>query len=118
MKEVARRITLGAVMTTAATLLGMWVMLDPWASIGWETPNQHKVSIDKLVAEYKLTSGEIKNFRDEWKCDEYYEELLDLKRELRAAESNDRDTVEIEHEIELLQDKIQSLKCTRFEDFG
>ena len=93
-------------------------MLSPWNTIGWETPSQHNASIKLLVAEYQLTAGAIEEFRDEWKCDEYYEELLDLKRELRRAEVDDDDTVELEHHIELLQDKIKSLECTRFEDFG
>ena len=56
----------------------------------------------------------IKESRDEWKCDEYDEELLDLLKE-----QVDNNSVELRREIEKLKKKIEKLSCVeRFEDFG
>ena len=52
--------------------------------------------------------------RDEWKCDEYEEELLIL---LQARRDGD-DSVETEREIEKIRQSIEKLRCERFEDFG
>ena len=86
-------------------------MFTLWGSIGWTTPNQHN-------ADFLTAVGDVKDFRDEWKCDEYDEELLDARERLIRAEANGEDTVEIEHLIEKIKEKMEKLDCSRFEDFG
>ena len=80
-----------------------------WPSFGWMTPNSHAADIDQAV-------GDIRAFRDEWKCDEWDEELLDLQKELAAATEARR--IEIQHEIDKLKQKMLKTDCSRFEDFG
>ncbi len=105
MKLTATKMTVGTLVPICAALVAMWVNLDPWPAVGWETPNQHD-------ADYAETIGEMKDFRDEWKCDEYDEELLDL---LKAQRSGD-DSVETEREIEKLRERMAKLECERFDD--
>jgi len=78
-----------------------------WPTIGWTTPERH-------VADYQATEAFIKEFRDEWKCDEYDETLHDL---LQAQRDGD-DSLETERSIEKLRDRMDDLDCQRFEDFG
>ena len=103
--------------TTIAALVGMWVAIDPWPAIGWVTPTQHAGDIAKVNTQYEQAVGDVKEFRDEWKCDEYDEELLELRKDLDQARTND-ERAEIEHEIEKLKRKMEKLNCSRFEDFG
>lgn len=88
-------------LTVAATSITLWPV------IGWETPNQHEADVLEFV-------GEVREFRDEWKCDEYEEELLIL---LHAQADGDA-TEETKREIEKLREKIKRLDCQRFEDYG
>ena len=68
--------------------------------------NQH-------AADFKVTGTQLSEFRDEWKCDEYDEELLDLLKE--QVENN---SVELRRMIEKIRKKMDKLECSRFEDFG
>ncbi len=96
--------------TTLAAIVGMWVAVDPWPVVGWTTPNQHD-------ADYKVTSEQLQDFRDEWKCDEYDEELLELRMKLSEARGQ-AEADELTHEIEKLKAKMAKLDCSKFEDFG
>ncbi len=96
--------------TTLAAIVGMWVAVDPWPVVGWTTPNQHD-------ADYKVTSEQLQDFRDEWKCDEYDEELLELRMKLSEAQTQ-AEADELTHEIEKLKAKMAKLDCSKFEDFG
>lgn len=82
-----------------------------WNEVGWITPAQ---------SEERHTESEqlIKDFRDEWKCDEYEEELIVLKRRLKRMSSDDDDYVELDHKIERIENKMEDTECSRFEDFG
>ena len=95
---------LGSVLGVLATAFVLW------PAIGWTTPNQH--GNDFVVA-----VNEMREFRDEWKCDEYDEELLDLEHELVDAET-DEERTEIQHDIDKLKEKMAKIDCSRFEDFG
>jgi len=103
--------SIGAIVGTAAAVVAVWTALDPWPVIGWETPNQHN-------ADYGTTGEELKNFRDEWKCDEYDEELLEMREKLIRAQATGTDTAELEHMIDKIKEKMEKLDCSRFEDFG
>lgn len=73
-----------------------------WPQFGWETPNQHAADMDLL-----------RDFRDEWRCDEMEEALLEL---LEAEKAGD-DSVETAHKIERIRKKMDEIDCSRFEDF-
>ena len=82
-----------------------------WGAIGWTTPNQHAAAMESAL-------GDVKDFRDEWKCDEYDEELLELREDLVRARAAGEPTTRIEHEIDKIEKKMEALNCSRFEDFG
>lgn len=105
MIQFTRKIKWSAAVSTLAAVVALWVTLDPWPSIGWTTPNQHN-------ADFAMTSEGVKDFRDEWKCDEWEEELLEL---LQKQADGDH-SVQTERDIEKLRIKITKLKCERFED--
>ena len=76
-----------------------------WPQVGWETPNQH-------AADYAGIVSDISNFRDEWKCDEYEEELLELLKRQATGDTS----IETARKVERLKNKIDELNCQRFED--
>jgi hypothetical protein len=82
-----------------------------WNDFGWITPaqaNEAHAGSEQLIRE----------FRDEWKCDEYEEELYRLKRELRRTDPDSEEYADIEFEIERIENKMLKIECSRFEDFG
>jgi len=99
--------TLGTLATVIVILSGMFAL---WPIVGWTIPNQHD-------NDFVVAINELKNFRDEWKCDEYDEELLDLQQE-KAEARIEAIKVELQHEIDKLKRKMEKLECSRFEDFG
>lgn len=106
--------SLAAVATTIAIVTGSIAL---WPVVGWQTPNAHANDIVTIEAEHVVSQEEvldaIKLSRDEWKCDEYDEELLDLL--LDQVENN---SVENRRDIEKIKNKMEKLDCQRFEDFG
>ena len=93
---------IGSVSLSAiATVVGLWFMLDPWPKFGWITPNQHNEDMSVIT-----------DFRDEWKCDEWDEELRDLLKQ-QAAGDTSTDTAE---DIRRLREKMNKLNCGRFDD--
>lgn len=82
-----------------------------WHDWGWITPAMAE-------AEHIAGAEAIKEFRDEWKCDEYEEELQELKRQLVRAEPGTDVYADIEHKISRIENKMLKLECSRFEDFG
>jgi len=102
------------IISTLAGVVTLWATLDPWPKVGWVTPNQVAATIAPLDAVHDEISGEMKEFRDEWKCDEYHEELIML---LRAQKQGDT-SVETQDQIDRIREKMRKLDCSRFEDFG
>lgn len=98
-------------MGTIATLVTIWYTVQPWPMLGWVTPNQHD-------ADFVAAVEELKEFRDEWKCDEYEEELEELHRELADGTQSLERRLEIEREIEKIKDAMERRDCARFDDFG
>jgi len=93
------------------TVLGLLVTVFAlWPVIGWTTPNQHD-------NDFVVAVNAMREFRDEWKCDEYDEELLDLEHELAITEIEEI-KVAIQHHIDKIKKKMEETKCSRFEDFG
>ncbi len=106
--------TIGAAVIVAVTMLGYASdAVDAWPKVGWKTPTGHAKDIAELRAE---SVGAVTEFRDEWKCDEYDEELRDLLRE----QQNRRDVglsenTDLNEDIRRLREKIDKLNCARFE---
>ena len=101
----------------ASCLTCLSLTIAMWSTVGWTTPAKHDADIASIIAERMVSEQNvidaIKESRDEWKCDEYDEELLDL-----LLEQEDTNTVEIRRDIEKIKQKMEDLNCSRFEDFG
>jgi hypothetical protein len=103
-----QNVKIGVIVGSATAVLTLVVLLmQVWPSIGWTTPNQH-------ANDFVVAVEELKKFRDEWKCDEYDEELEDA---LDAQNEGDSST-KLRRHIEKLRKKMDDLNCSRFEDFG
>lgn len=101
-----------AKVSAVVVLLGAIIgIVTQWSAVGWTTPNQH-------AADFVVAENVMKEFRDEWKCDEYDEELLDLKEKRERLIHDDQPTTEIDHQIEKIREKMRKIDCSRFEDFG
>lgn len=74
-----------------------------WPELGWVTPNQHRADFDS-------TLSEITRFRDEWRCDELNEELIDLLEQVSGGDSSAR----TEERIRRIRDEIDELDCEQF----
>lgn len=97
-----------AMLTTVAAVFAVVVGANQlWPQVGWTTPNQHD-------ADFVLSSEVVKEFRDEWKCDEYDEELIEY---LKLQATGDV-SIETRRKVEKLRELIAKLKCERFDDFG
>ena len=112
----AHKWSLGSAVGLIGSIVAIWAT-GIWSVVGWTTPNQHNASIVAIHDQRTIVAGELKDFRDEWKCDEYDEELLDLREQLLDVTS-DHERAAIEHEIEKLKEKMARIDCSRFEDFG
>jgi len=121
MKMTPRAKVAWAAGTTVSILTVISLTITLWGAVGWTTPAQHQADIDLLVAERIVSEGAIievlqKN-QDEWKCDEYDEELKAARINLAQAETP-RAKAEIEHLIEKIEEAMADRKCSRFDDFG
>lgn len=97
------------VSTVGGSLAVLAAVFSLWPVVGWTTPNQHD-------NDFVVAIEELKEFRDEWKCDEYDEELLEMQQKLATA--SEAEKVEIQHIIDKLKAKMEKINCSRFEDFG
>ncbi len=105
MKINAKHVKWGTVLTTLATVVVLWTTLNPWPSVGWTTPNNHDADID-------IVTGEIKSFRDEWKCDKWEKELQALLEDQQAGD----DSIPTERRIDKLHHAIDKKECGKFEE--
>lgn len=125
MKSV-QKMSIGAVVGTLAATVAIWTALDPWHVVGWETPDQHKADIAELRNEYTLAGSasedilnKIQENRDEWKCDEYSEELsLNRRRLSREDNPNSERALDLKDLIDKIEKKMEQMDCSRFDDFG
>lgn len=97
MNSLASKVSIG----TVSAIVGLWFMLDPWPVIGWVTPNQYNEDMSVVT-----------DFRDEWKCDEWDEELRDLLKEQAAGNTS----TDLAEDIRRLRQKMDKLNCGRFDD--
>jgi len=121
MSMTARAKAAWAAGTAVSVLTVISLTITLWGAVGWTTPAQHQADIDTLVAQRTASESAIievleKN-QDEWKCDEYDEELKAARIMLAQAETP-RARAEIEHEIEKIVEAMETRECSRFEDFG
>ena len=114
-----RHWTIGAVLTCLAAGLSMYSQADEiWPKVGWVTQNQHDSDIEATSTAVEDFAdkilGRIDRNHDEWKCDEYREEL----NELLEAKLRGDTSVKTSERILTLRDRMDedSLDCQRFED--
>lgn len=95
-----------AIISALAVVVSLGVgTVQLWPSVGWQTPNQHD-------ADFLTAVTAIEDFRDEWKCDTHEAALLELLERQAGGDSS----IKTARKIERLKDKIDQLKCGRFED--
>ncbi len=87
-----------------------------WPTIGWQTGARHDADMaamkERLATIEAEFTGAVEKFYENWKCDEWYEELVDLL----AAQRNGDDSVETSERIRILRDRIRDHNCERFEN--
>ena len=116
----------GAMLKNGESIAGVW------PHVAWKSKAGHTVDIETIEAGYRaeierleglindgiMATGEsVDNFRNEWKCDEWREELDALleKVEAGSATAQDRDRIRV------LQEKMGpvaggGLNCAQYED--
>jgi hypothetical protein len=107
-----------AALGTIATLIAIGTSLGGWQHLGWVTPVNAKAAHETIEQGHAASDQAIHDFREEWKCDEYDEELEKLRRRLNRAEAGSDNYVEMEHKIKKIEKKMDKINCSRFEDFG
>ena len=110
----SKQLTIGAAVIAGIAMMGYASdALDAWPKVGWTTPAAHQRDLEELRAE---AVGEVKAFRDEWKCDEYDEEIREkLREQARLAEQGESDP-DLDEDIRRLREKMRKLDCGRFEN--
>lgn len=112
-------LVLGAI-ATALTIIGALIAM--WPMMGWQTPNQHDADVFALEADHaesqepvlsaiQALSVKIDLNADRWQCDEDTEELIEKMKEQAVGH-----TVEREVEIKKINNRMDEIKCTRFND--
>lgn len=103
-----------AALVMVATTVGLWTSLDPWAKIGWKTPDGHQEDIvaleEEIEAQIENTRVGLQIFRDEWTCHGWFKELTELYAKTDAGNSSQR----LRDQITALRLKMDSRKCERF----
>lgn len=112
-------IKISAVLGVIATLAAIGTAGNQfWPSIGWTTPATHAADIERITAEADDSTKEIldaiRESQDEWKCDEYEEEL----QELLEDQANGDDSMETALTIDKIRRAMERRDCSRFDDFG
>lgn len=87
-----------------------------WPTIGWQTGASHAADVAALQARIEQLeiefTGAVEKFYDNWQCDEWHEELVDLLK----AQRNGDDSVETAERIRILRERIARHNCERFEN--
>lgn len=120
-----RNVTIGSAVGIVAGLVGVWATIDPWPAIGWTTPNRHQADmrqveevmaadVEKILEAIEGLGEKQREQHDEWKCDEYDEELRDRLQE----QADGDDSTDLAEDIRRIREKMRELNCQRFEDFG
>lgn len=111
--------TIGGGVPLVVAFITIWNWVDPWPNYGWETPNAHASDISVMKDEHSENKDGWKNFRDEWKCDEYDEELRELLREQSEIGGPNVNT-DLDEDILRLRVKMgpppSGLNCSRFDN--
>ena len=109
-----KTMTIGAIVVASIAVMGYASeALDAWPKVGWVTPNTHEADIAELRAQ---TVGEVKDFRDEWKCDEWDEELREKLREQDRLADQGTNDPDLDEDIRRLRERMRKLECSRFDE--
>lgn len=110
-KYVAGISTLAAIVTLGVAVPQFW------STIGWTTPSWHERDINELRQEFVTASEEAdeetREFRKEWRCSEWAEDLEDLYADQRAGDDSQR----MRDRIEGLRERMDEAGCDRYEDY-
>jgi len=91
--------------------------VNPWSTLGWYSPNRHAADIVVLRAEFvtatEKSKKETEEFRVEWRCSEWAEDLLELYEQRAAGD----DSESLRDKIEDLRDKMNEAGCDKYEDY-
>ena len=91
-------------------------VITAWSKVGWETPDSHETDLhvhqDATLSALTAISTKLDVQQDEWKCDEFREELIDLIARSNADPAN----AEIIADLETLRGSIAERNCGRFKD--
>lgn len=115
----SQTIKISAVLGVIATLAGIGTAGSQfWPQVGWTTPNAHAADVEQLSSEAEDAKQQIldaiQESQDEWKCDEYDEELEELLEDVADGD----DSIETERTIEKIRRAMERRDCARFDDFG
>ncbi len=91
--------------------LGTIVLQGPeiWHKVGWKTPAAHAAEIERVEVAF---TDVLQEFRDEWRCDEYDEEVKELLNAQRAGD----DSVETAERLRKLRELQDRRKCSNFDE--
>ncbi len=89
----------------------------PWDAIGWVTPNSHASDLELIRAEFVTTIESEKTateeFRTEWRCSRWADDLDELYEELRQYP----DSRQIRDRIDSLRERMDENDCDRWEEY-
>lgn len=112
----------GAVLAVLAALVTVIsqgeTLARTWPKVAWTSQHGHEADIarleDQIEQALMATAGEVGDFRDEWKCDEYEEELAVLLDKLDDGSATAQDRERIRRIREIIGE--DGLDCARFEE--
>ena len=110
-------ILLGSAVALLTGLSMVGDAVDAWDKVGWKTPAGHTTDMNELRAEFvaaqQAEKSETEQFRNEWRCSEWAQDLEDLYRE--QAEGDD--SQQMRDKISSLREKMDEAGCDEYEDY-
>lgn len=106
---------LGTVAAVVAIFTSLGV--NPWHTVGWYSPSRHAADIAAVRAEFIEASTsseqETAEFRTEWRCSEWAEDLDDLYEQQESGDDSDR----LQDRIDALRERMDDAGCQKYEDY-
>ena len=118
MESRSKQLTIGAIVIAGLTVMGYASSaVDAWPKVGWTTPNAHMADLEALRAEFITAAAaadqETKEFRTEWRCSEWAEDLEDAYQQQQAGDTSQR----LRDKIEGLRERMDDAGCDKYEDY-
>ena len=109
--------------SVAAVLASIVVIIGFWGDFGWKIRKDYDAEhIDvpttkQILSEIQASKELTTKYHTHWECDEFYEEILDLR--MKQADLNPSTlalVVELNMQLETLQKKFDDKDCVNFVD--